>query len=112
MDQHHSDHAQDDFFLLAATLIGYVAFKPASRLIQKLPISQGLVALTLVVMFLYGWAAEEIGQMAAITGAFLAGLLFGQSTYNESIEHGISPLAFGFFVPIFFIGVGLQANMK
>lgn len=99
-------------FLSIGVGLGYIAFPLLSRKVGSLPISQGLVAFALVLMFLYGWAAEEIGQMAAITGAFLAGLLFGQNPAKERIEQGIASLAFGFFVPIFFIDVGLKANMK
>jgi Kef-type K+ transport system membrane component KefB len=50
--------------------------------------------------------------MAAITGAFLAGLVFARSPLKDRIEAGISPLAYGFFVPIFFVNVGLVANIR
>ncbi len=99
-------------FLSLAIIIGSFTFSPLSRFVNKLPISQGLVALSMVLMLVYGWAAEEIGQMAAITGAFLAGLLLAQSPVKEKIEHGIASLAFGFFVPVFFIDVGLRANIR
>lgn len=99
-------------FLTIAFLIGQFTFAPLSRYVNSLPISQGLVALALVWIFLFGWAAEEIGRMAAITGAFLVGLLLAQSPHKEKIEHGISILAFGFFVPVFFIDVGLKANLR
>ncbi len=99
-------------FLSLAIIIGSFTFSPLSRFVNKLPISQGLVALSMVLMLVYGWAAEEIGQMAAITGAFLAGLLLAKSPVKEKIEHGIASLAFGFFVPVFFIDVGLRANIR
>jgi Kef-type K+ transport system membrane component KefB len=50
--------------------------------------------------------------MAAITGAFLAGLIFARSPAKERIESGISTLAYGFFVPVFFVNVGLAANAR
>jgi Kef-type K+ transport system membrane component KefB len=50
--------------------------------------------------------------MAAITGAFLAGLMLARSPAKERIESGISVLAYGLFVPVFFINVGLSANAR
>lgn len=78
--------------------------------IARLSISQGILALGLVVMFLYGAAAELIGGMAAITGAFLAGLMFARSPEKEQLERGMSALSYGLFVPIFFVNIGLSVN--
>jgi Kef-type K+ transport system membrane component KefB len=97
-------------YLGIAGAIGVTLIPRLSNLISRLPISQGLIAFTVVVMLLYGWAAEELGHMAAITGAFLAGLMFARSSLRERIQNGISPLAYGLFVPIFFIDVGLKVN--
>ena len=83
-----------------------------SQKIGGLPISQGLIAFAIVIMLLYGWAAEELGHMAAITGAFLAGLTLARSPVKDRIESGISALAYGLFVPIFFINVGLGTNIR
>jgi len=99
-------------FLGVATILGTFLLPTLSRIVRNLPISQGLIAFTIVVILLYGWAAEEFGNMAAITGAFLAGLLFSRSPVKERIESGILPLAYGLFVPIFFINVGLIANAR
>ena len=63
-------------------------------------------------MPIYAWAAEVVGGMAAITGAFVAGLMFARSPFKPRIESGISTLAYGVFVPIFFINVGLSANAR
>ena len=99
-------------FLFLASALGWLVLPRASRRITNLPISQGLIAFTIVVILLYGWAAEELGGMAGITGAFLAGLLFARSSVKERIESGIVSLAYGLFVPIFFINVGLTANLR
>jgi Kef-type K+ transport system membrane component KefB len=63
-------------------------------------------------ILLYAWAAEVVGGMAAITGAFVAGLMFGRSPLKSRIEAGISTVAYGVFVPIFFVNVGLSANAR
>jgi Kef-type K+ transport system membrane component KefB len=98
-------------FLGAAIAIGVLVLPRLARRVDKLPISQGLVAFVLVTLLLYAWAAEALGSMAAITGAFLAGLFLSRSPLSERIQSGVSVIAYGLFVPIFFISVGLVADV-
>lgn len=99
-------------FLMLGTLLGFWLLPRLSRVVDSLPISQGLVAFTFVAMLVYAWSAEVLGGMAAITGAFLAGLIFARSEVKDRLETGMSTLAYGVFVPIFFVNVGLSANAR
>ena len=80
--------------------------------IRKLPASQALLAFVLVVAFLYAWAAEYFAHLAAITGSYMAGVLFAQTRYKNEIDPEIHPLTYSLFVPIFFVSIGLQANAR
>ncbi len=95
-----------------AAAVGTAFLPRLSRIADNLPISQGLMAFVLIVTLFYAWSAEVLGGMAAITGAFLAGLLFARSPVKEHIEAGASTLAYSFFVPVFFVSVGLAANAR
>jgi Kef-type K+ transport system membrane component KefB len=99
-------------YLAVAGAVGLWLLPRIARRVDKLPISQGLVAAAIVLLLLYGWVAEVVGGMAAITGAFLAGLFLARSPLRDRIEAGVSALAYGLFVPIFFINVGLAANIR
>jgi Kef-type K+ transport system membrane component KefB len=99
-------------YLVAASLLGIWLMPRLTGWIDRLPISQGILAFALVVTLFYSWAAEVLGGMAAITGAFLVGLFLARTPYKERIEAGISALAYGFFVPIFFVAIGLAVNMR
>jgi Kef-type K+ transport system membrane component KefB len=79
--------------------------------VRNLPISQGVLSLAIIVALGYAIAAELLGGMATITGAFLAGLMFARLPEKESLEPRIHALAYGFFVPIFFVGIGLSVNI-
>lgn len=81
-----------------------------SDIVSNLPISQGTLAFGLVIMLTYGLAAEVIGHLAAITGAFLAGLMFARTPQKEELTQGVHALAYGLFVPVFFIHIGLSVN--
>jgi len=95
-----------------AAAVGTALLPRLSQIADKLPISQGLIAFVFIVVLFYAWTAEVLGGMAAITGAFLAGLLFARSSVKERIEAGASTLAYSFFVPVFFVSVGLAANAR
>jgi Kef-type K+ transport system membrane component KefB len=99
-------------FIILAALLGLWLLPRWSYKVDDLPISQGLIAFSLVIVFLFGWSAETFGQIAAITGAFLAGLTLTRSPVRERIESGVSIVAFGFFVPIFFVNIGLSTDLK
>lgn len=99
-------------YLGLASLAGWWLFPRITRRIHNQPISQGLIAFVFVTILIYGWLAEVTGDMAAITGAFLAGLWLGRTDLKERISTGISTIAYGIFVPIFFINIGLSANAR
>jgi Kef-type K+ transport system membrane component KefB len=99
-------------YLGIASAIGWWIFPKITRRIHSQPVSQGLIAFVFVTILLYGWFAETTGHMATITGAFLAGLWFGRTLLKERINAGISTIAYGIFVPIFFINIGLSANVR
>lgn len=99
-------------FLGIASAIGWWAFPSLIRRISSLPVSQGLIAFTFVTILLYAWLAETMGNMAAITGAFLAGIWFSRTPERERIHNGIATIAYTVFVPVFFINIGLSANAR
>jgi len=82
------------------------------RTARALRASQAILAAVVVVTFLYAWSAEYLGGVAAITGSYLAGLLFAQTPFKSIIDEGIHPLTYSIFVPVFFVSIGLQANAQ
>ena len=99
-------------YLALATAVGLWLLPRVVRITQRLKISQGLTTLALVVLLGYGLAAELVGGMAAITGTFLAGLMFGRTPEKSVIETNLHSIAYAFFVPIFFVSIGLNVNLR
>ena len=99
-------------YLVFSVLFGLRVLPWLIRQVARLPISQGVLAISLIVMFVYGIAAEIFGGMAAITGAFVAGLMLARCPEKERIEFGAHALAYGLFVPIFFVNIGLSINLR
>ncbi len=98
------------YFTIAIALRGLL--RPTLRWASSLGVSQAVLSAALVIMFLYAWAAEYVGEIAAITGAYLAGVLIAQTEFKKEIDAGIHPLTYSMFVPLFFISIGLQTNAR
>ena len=99
------------FFVLGWGL-GRRFLQPVTAAVARLGVSEPVMALVVVVAFLYAWAAEVLGGVAAITGSYMAGVLFAQTPFKERIDRGIHPLTYSFFVPVFFINIGLRADIR
>lgn len=99
-------------FLLLAAAIGLWLLPRMVRLANRFSVSQGLTTFTIVILLLYGLAAELIGGMAAITGTFMAGLMFSRTPEKSAIESNLVSLSYAFFVPIFFVSIGLNVNLR
>jgi Kef-type K+ transport system membrane component KefB len=98
-------------FLVIASVIGFYVLPRLISRVSRLRISQGKLAFVLVVCLLFSWAAEVLGGVAAITGAFLVGLFLARTPFKEGIEEGVSAMAYAFFVPIFFVNIGLEVDL-
>lgn len=99
-------------FLGGSMVFGLWVIPWISKKISGLPISHGVITLAIIVMLVYGFAAEIVGGMAAITGSFIAGLMFSRTNQKPDIDRGVKALAYSFFVPIFFINIGLNVNVS
>ncbi len=93
-------------------LFGMKYFQKIMDFVAKLPTSEGILAFSLAIALFYAWAAEYVGAVAAITGTYICGVLLAQTTYHREIEQKLSVITYSFFVPIFFINIGLEANAR
>lgn len=104
--------------LLKMTLFFPIAWFVGDRLLPLLVriehrLPQREVALTILIalVLLYAWAAESLGSVAAITGAYLLGILATRHLDPKHIAHdGTATVGYAFFIPIFFVNIGLQVS--
>ncbi len=99
-------------FLFGSLALGLWLLPRIFHRVNKLSVSQGVLTLALIVMLVYGIGAELLGGMAAITGTFIAGLMFSRSPEKHRIEAGFQSIGYGFFIPIFFISIGINLNLR
>jgi Kef-type K+ transport system membrane component KefB len=99
-------------FFVLAILAGRVLAGRGLPRAARLPVSEGLLAAVAVGTLLLAWAAEALGQVASITGAYIAGVLVAGAGFREEIEHRLRAFTYAILVPVFFVGIGLQTNAR
>lgn len=71
----------------------------------------GGVAAALGFVLLVAWAFEQFGGLAGITGAYVAGLALAGSPLAERIKLGLVHAGEALVVPVFFVAIGLAADL-
>jgi len=95
------------FFLISLTFV----IKLGRKLSEKITLGkEDLLLLGLVIVLAFGLISEEIG-LSAIVGAFIAGVIAGQTHFGERLREYVSLIGGGFFIPIFFVVVGMGFNI-
>jgi Kef-type K+ transport system membrane component KefB len=95
-----------------AYLLGYYGFPALSRWLPRMLALEARIGLVLALVLLYAWSAEALGNVAAITGAYIAGILVNRTEMREWVHDGISKIGYALFVPLFFIYVGIEAHFQ
>jgi Kef-type K+ transport system membrane component KefB len=106
--------------LLAMTLFFPVAWLVGDRLLpmlvrfeHRLPQRETALTILMALVLLYAWSAESLGSVAAITGAYVLGILATKHLDHKHIAHdGTAAVGYAFFIPIFFVNIGLQADAE
>ncbi len=97
-------------FFAVSTWFGLKFFDRLLARAKTVPASQALLAFAVGVAFIYAFFAQYVGQVAAITGSYIAGVIFTRTRFKREIDEGIHPLTYSILVPVFFISIGLEAD--
>lgn len=109
--------ARMSLYLVVAFLVSWFIVPRLMNWIHTRPeLSQsfGIAAFGLILTLLFGWAAQVWGGVAAITGAFIAGLGLSRSHHvvKHQVEEAVNNIAYAFLVPVFFVSVGLHTDLS
>jgi Kef-type K+ transport system membrane component KefB len=99
-------------FFVVSIWFGWRFFDRLLHLAARLPASQPLLAMTVAIALAYSFMAQYFGQVAAITGSYIAGVLVARTPFKRDVDAGIHPLAYSILVPIFLISIGFEANAR
>lgn len=96
-------------FFAGAVAAGIYAVPLLMRWLAPLKVSEAVISAALIICFAFSYAAEQLG-VAGIIGAFAAGIAISQTDFKQEVEHRLEPIAYGIFVPVFFVSVGLEVT--
>jgi len=109
-----------DAFMLFLLILGFIIFilyfgrSISEKLISwtvGLSDEVSVITVALIIMFLVAYLGENI-NVAAVTGAFLAGTILARSPFSyKIITPKIEAISEGFFIPIFFVYTGVRINI-
>ncbi|HKO20705.1 MAG TPA: cation:proton antiporter [Acidobacteriaceae bacterium] len=114
---HHSLLLQMALISLSVAVFFVVGYMPAKRWLdpligklQKLSAHHSLTSCVLALVLVYAVAAEWLGSVAGITGAYLLGFIFAESKFKADVEHTFHALGHGLLIPLFFVSIGLTSD--
>jgi len=96
------------------TVVIYIGFKAAPKLftwVSRLPAEEITLAVALALVFLIGAIADAV-RIATITGAFIAGLILSKTPVVGTLRDKISIIGYGFFIPLFFVEMGVRTDVS
>lgn len=96
------------FFVGAVVVIVWIA--PAlMTLAGVLKVPSGIAVMAVIICLAMAWASDLAGLSYAV-GAFFAGIAVSNSDYAEETDRYIEPVGDTLFVPVFFVGIGLNTT--
>ena len=72
---------------------------------------ESLLIMGVIIALLFSLIAENIG-LSVIIGAFISGLILGQLSYFRELKEFVNLIGGGFFIPVFFVTVGMTFNFN
>ncbi|GAA3409749.1 cation:proton antiporter [Paenibacillus hodogayensis] len=98
-------------FFIVAIGVAWKGVPWMMRAFARLKISQPVVTAALILCFAYACFAEYTG-VAAIIGAYIAGLAISQTDYKHEVVEKTETIGYSLFVPVFFVSVGISAEFS
>lgn len=96
-------------FTIGVGLLLRLLFK---KLEEKYPHKRRTGIFAIVMCFLFAYIAEEYFGIAAITGAYMAGLMLSGLSDTSFVDRKVVVSGYMFFTPIFFAFIGISADFS
>lgn len=97
-------------FLVCSVVAGYLLRKLFRVLIANYPHKRRTSIFAFAMCFLYAYFAEEVFGVAAITGAYMAGLMLSGLDDTTFVDRKVIVSGYMIFTPIFFAYIGISAD--
>ncbi|QUH31933.1 cation:proton antiporter [Vallitalea guaymasensis] len=98
-------------FFVIAVIGGIIISKGITKFAQGSVWRDRIVTFAIILCFVFAYLAEMF-SVAAITGAYFAGVALATTPYRHRVVSKIQSFAYALFTPIFFVSIGLSAVIK
>ena len=98
-------------FCAAAILAIIYLPKYINKVTRDLKPGREMLTFVLAAALLFAFVSEEMG-IAAITGAYICGLMLSPLLHKEYIVRNVKAISSGFLSLVFFASVGIEANLN
>jgi len=95
------------FFFITFLYLGLKVIDKLLSYSERINLPKAFLSISLSIFLLYSFFADRFG-ISGVIGAFIAGILIGNSIKSRKIIDDVQALGYGFFVPLFFIWVGAR----
>lgn len=99
-------------YLLSAFALGPRLIRSVFKQAKHFPGPHTSLAVALALALLFAFLADSVGGMAAITGAYLAGLFVAATPAHTEVIGDLRSMTNSFFGPLFFVSIGLEINAR
>lgn len=100
------------FIFCILSIIGVIYMpKYIAKYADKIKPGGDLLTFSIALAILVACIAEGLG-IAAITGAYICGLMLSSIEHKEYLERNVKAISSGFLSLIFFASIGIEANLK
>lgn len=98
-------------FFVIAFYFGLKIMDKILDLGEKIQLPKALLSISLAILLIYSFFATQCG-ITAIIGAFVAGLVIGDTIKSKKIVEDVKIIGYGFFIPLFFVWVGASVDLS
>ena len=99
-------------FFAFAIGVGLILRWLFTKLVHKYPHKRRTSIFALVMCFLFAFCAEEYFDIAAITGAYMAGLMLSGLEDTSFVDRKVVVSGYMIFTPMFFSYIGISADFS
>ena len=99
-------------FFLCSIIAGLILRRLFHWLIQNYPHKRRTSIFAFAMCFLYAYLAEEVFDIAAITGAYMAGLMLSGLDDTSFVDRKVIVSGYMIFTPMFFAHIGISADFS
>lgn len=99
-------------FFLFTVVVGYLLRCAFRQIVKIYPRKRRTSIFAFAACFFFAYAAEEFFGIAAITGAYMAGLMLSGLGDSQFVDRKVIVSSYMFFTPMFFAYIGISADFS